>query len=81
MTYDSSVCVDSDTHHSSVTFDMTTKRDIKSIFQTWVYVYDNTNSERLTGSEGNCEDNFKTKRVSAGSSAGMTTKISSISLN
>ena len=79
--YESSVCLASDTHHNEVTFDMQTKRDLKSILQTWIYVYDNTVSVTLDGDEGECESNYYQRSVSAGSSAGLTTGISNISLN
>jgi len=79
--YESSVCLDSDTHHDKVTFDMQTKRDLKSIFQTWIYVYDNTASVTLNGNAGECESNYYTRSVNAGSSAGLTAGISNISLD
>ena len=79
--YESSVCLASDTHHNEVTFDMQTKRDLKNILQTWIYVYDNTVSVTLDGDEGECESNYYQRSVSAGSSAGLTTGISNISLN
>ncbi|MBA4718180.1 MAG: hypothetical protein HRO68_03405 [Nitrosopumilus sp.] len=69
--YESSVCLDSDTHHNEVTFDMQTKRDLKSIFQTWIYVYDNTVSVTLDGDEGECESNYYQRSVSAGLTTGI----------
>lgn len=81
VSYDSSVCVDSNTHHNSVTFDMNTKRKMISNIQTVVYDYTDSETPTLTGNAGECEDNYKEKTVSAGARISMTTGISNIDLN
>jgi hypothetical protein len=74
------VCLDDDTHHDSVTFDVRIKQDIYSIIQTVLHEVDST-FERTLYSEGQCYQSIKNKDVYAGSRAGMSTGISNISLN
>ena len=80
--FDHSVCLDDDTHHDEVSFEMGIERDVHSIFGTKLYGFDRDYDITLDGDEGECANSFYKKlNVYAGSRAGMTTSVSDISLD
>ena len=74
------VCLDDDTHHDSVSFNVRIKQDIHSIIQMELHAVDSTFGRTLYG-EGQCYQSVDNEDIDAGSRAGMSTGISNISLN
>ena len=81
VSFRSSVCLDSPSHHDEVNLNIRVERDIHSIFQTELYSFDR-NWDRTFAYDGTkCFDSVKNKDINGGSRAGMTTSISDISFD